>query len=189
MYTEEGNIVAEEYKKKEEVLCKEERRRSGKFQEAISVFQKSNNLEPYLHVPGPQTVPGGLSTKSGSGTSGTSSSSRSHIRGRSSISQEGFRGQGGGTGSLQEDLNSTSSRGNNITSLCGTALSKRAADHSQLSGIILTAREVKTTAGVAPERLLANEKQEISLICETVMGLDERNHQHSSPSQGTTEDL
>ena len=171
MYTEEGNNIEEETKKKEEALCKEERRRSGRIQDFISLFQKSSNLEPYLHVPGPQTVPGGPCTRSGSGTAATSSSSWSCAGGRSSSTQEGIKGAGGGTGSLQEALISSSSRGKTITSLCGTELSKRAADLSQLSGI---AQGGKTTAVLAPERLLTNERPEISLICGTGMGLGER---------------
>ena len=110
--TKKGNNVTNESKKKEESLHlhsnKEGRRRSGRFEEAIQVFQKSNTAEPYLHVPGPQAVPGELCTRSSSGTA-ASSSSTSRSRGRTMSSQEGFRGQGGGTGSLQEVQNSISS--------------------------------------------------------------------------------
>ena len=90
-------------------------------------------------------------------------------------SQEGFRGQGGGTGSLQEVQNSISSgRKFTITSLYETGISKRAADNSQLSGIIPTVHEMKTTAGVAPGHSLTNERTELGLIRGAVMGLEEK---------------
>ena len=172
LYKEGGNIIEEEAKKKEEeALSKEERRKSGRINTFISIFQKSNNLEPYLHVPGPQTVPGGPCTRSGSGTAATSSSSWGCAAGRSSSTQEGIKGAGGGTGSLQEALISSSSRGRIISSLCGTKLSRRAPEHSQLFGIT---RGGKTTGVLAPEHLLTNERPAMSLICGTVLGLVEK---------------
>ena len=90
-------------------------------------------------------------------------------------SQEGVRGQGGGTGSLQEDQISISSgRKFTITSLYETGLSKCAADHSQLSGIFPTVHEMKITAGVAPGHSLTNERTELGLIRGAVMGLEEK---------------
>ena len=53
LYKAGGNIIEEETEKKEEeALCKEEKRRSGRVHDFISIFQMSSNLEPYLHVPG-----------------------------------------------------------------------------------------------------------------------------------------